>query len=407
MHRHKDKQPTNNSSLANANNISRAALSGAPVQRVLMRNPEGTRNRFGMDRGIRAGDNFVADDFMWETGTRSWYRYKKTKSANEIFVVSDAGGPVLLYNMVSAAYQDVDVTLHAGIAAKMQEVNNGGTADTGVHYPFNYRANYAARWQEDYANGYANAAYFQRTAAPSTWDLRPGQRASQAIQAWLTGLTIAECASTLVAIQLDGARRTLGDAEFDRRFGPAAADVAPTVQRLHISGDISECLPEGWLTGAGTDENGGPILAVGAKYFFGNHSAYNRKHPDGFFQGENCVHMGNGQWSGFGVENHTTAEMYALMRDQYNLARTEGDYRLILTNDDYHNIPAQTMEGERAKGMTYAQIYAAHTENINPHLFAGSETLPNTITVQDLRNDDEAGITSQGIKLDVRTMLGI
>ncbi|HET6254616.1 MAG TPA: hypothetical protein VFE32_11105 [Puia sp.] len=410
MLQHADK--TNDQSRAIANNLSRngggrSISLSPPAQRVLMRNPQGSRKRLDMERGIQAGDAMVAGDFLWESTTNRWYRYKSNKSATEIFITAEAGNPVYLYNMVNGTYRDVDQEAHAGIVAKMNEINAGGDANSGVHYPFNYEQNHHDRWQADFANGYANQVYFQRNN-PSDWTLRAGQRASVALQAWLTGLTIAECASTLVAIQLDAVRRTVGDAAFDTKFGPAGAGAAPTVQRLRICGDISLCLPENYLAGAGTNDDGTAALVVGAKYFFGNHSKYPLKHPAGFFQGENCVYIGNDSWSGFGVDSYTTAQMYLLMRDQYNRARTEADYESILTTGEgNHNIPAETLAAERQQGRTYAQVYAAHPDNINPYVRTGTEFLPETITLAQLAADENAGITSQGIKLDVRALLGI
>jgi hypothetical protein len=383
----------------------------APVQRMLMRNPQGTQNRWGMNQDLQPGDPLTVNDFLWEAAQRQWYQFRRWKTASEIFVTLAAGGgPVLLYNMNTGLYSDVDREARAGTVAVMNQINQGaaGNPHAGVHYPFNYEHNFPNQWQPGYNQGHADPTYFQWNA-PSDWTLVPGQRASVALQAWLTGLTIAECGSVLVAIQLDQVRRMLGDAEFDTKFGPANAHIAPTVQPLRICNDIGQSLPQNYLTGAGTTHTGAAALVPGAKYFFGNHSSYNYKHPDGFFQGENCVYVGQGHWSGFGVNSHTTLEMYELMRDEYNLPRTAGDYDMILATPGFHRIPAHTIAAERHQGSTSVQIYANHLNDIHPLVRTPQQggTLPVTVTVQDLLQDGEAGITAQGIKLNVRTILNI
>ena len=54
------------------------------------------------------------------------------------------------------------------------------------------------------------------------------------IRAWLNGLTIAECQTTVLALEYDALRAAVGDAKFDAHFGSATAATADG-DRLRIS----------------------------------------------------------------------------------------------------------------------------------------------------------------------------
>ena len=118
------------------------------------------------------------------------------------------------------------------VAAEMERVNKGASygPDKGVWYDYNY---YAAHrkdpttypWDDEWREGLAPAEYWVRTAWMD-WTIKPGKSASAAIRAWLEGLTIAECLSCIVAIEIDTMRAALGNGEFDRRYGSAAGPAA-------------------------------------------------------------------------------------------------------------------------------------------------------------------------------------
>ena len=70
------------------------------------------------------------------------------------------------------------------------------------------------------------------------WSLKKGQSASEAVQAWLDGLTIAEYRSVGVALEINEVRDSLGDHQFDRLFGSKNHEEdskVPAAQRLKIS----------------------------------------------------------------------------------------------------------------------------------------------------------------------------
>lgn len=125
--------------------------------------------------------------------------------------------------------------------------------DHGVHHWEKYKASCEAagmpeKWQDHYraghtdAQGWVNpweqAPFENRNARHYEWELQPRTSASNALQAWLTGLTISDYRALAVAQELDKFRTELGDNKFDELFG-SSDDMQdkkiPPAQRLKIS----------------------------------------------------------------------------------------------------------------------------------------------------------------------------
>jgi hypothetical protein len=237
------------------------------------------------------------------------------------------------------ATPEIDATSEAlgeHVAAEMNANNDDPhTANRGVHYDFNYKADHPDKWKDDWSAGYADPTYFERIGYME-WRLKPGKSASAGLQSWLHGLTIAECASAIVAMQHDSLRAAIGDQKFDERFGSTDKKVAEK-QRLHISQ---------YTDGTGVDEfmeytaeseagDGGTFgnrpLQPGDWCYFYNHPKYLLKHPGGAFQGENSIYVGRDdpaspqKFSGMGVSRVTEAGMMQAMIDSYTPPRDEWD----------------------------------------------------------------------------------
>jgi hypothetical protein len=174
--------------------------------------------------------------------------------------------------------------------------------------------------------GYASADYFiKERDIFFDWSLKPGTSASEAVRAWLRGLTIAECATTLATIYYSAILAFVGDERFDRYFG--APDPSPNAggkPRLTIRGGMPDmCLKdfvkEVSLGGSPGQRTG---LKIGHWYYFKNDPRYITKHPNGLFQGENALFVGevNGRqtWAGLGVEPATEEEMLDDMAKAFN-----------------------------------------------------------------------------------------
>src|SRR5205807_1548724 len=111
------------------------------------------------------------------------------------------------------------------------------------------------------------------------WRLLPGKNASAALKSWLKGLTIAECNSSLVAIEIDTLRAAIGDEKFDDHFG-SVGKVIPEANLLRIKPGTPGTPVEKFMTQTEAVKAGdvGTIGArpvkVGEWYYFYNHPKY-------------------------------------------------------------------------------------------------------------------------------------
>lgn len=215
--------------------------------------------------------------------------------------------------------------------AGMTAANSRHSRTSGIWYDRNYERAYGVSHPE----GYADGRYWELVST-WMWRLRPGVSASAGLQAWLRGLTIAECASTMVAIHLDSLRVAIGDHAFDRRYGSADASM-PESRRLVISG-AAEAIAQARLAGVvrrnpvsrgdlpAGEVGDRPNLRPGQWWYFRNHPAYPLKHPHAEWRGENALYLGrrNGQqmWSGLGAADKTEREMLVALARAYNRPAT-------------------------------------------------------------------------------------
>jgi peptidoglycan hydrolase-like protein with peptidoglycan-binding domain len=220
------------------------------------------------------------------------------------------------------------------------------TADSGIHYAENYESAYPGLWKEGYRTGFASPTYWDKLGFME-WRLKPRVSAADGIRAWLNGLTVAECQTTVIAIEFDTLRAAVGDDKFDAKFG-AADHVTPEAERMVISPrgvsqvnaffKPTEAAAAG---GLGTIGNR-PNIKEGEWYYFYNHPKYLLKHPGGAWQGENSIYMGRDAageqtWAGLGTYNtrtkstHVTErEMHQEMIEAYNAGRDANDERVLL-----------------------------------------------------------------------------
>ncbi len=256
------------------------------------------------------------------------------------------------------------------IATGMIKANEDPKSSTsGIHYAESYRSRFPNFWKSDYGNGYANPDYWDRIGY-MTWRLKPNVSASAGIKSWLKGLTIAECFTTVVAVQIDAIRAAMGDAKFDEKYG-SGQQHTPAGQRLSIRMTTEGTILDDFLvqTEESAAGNGGSInnrpVQKGDWYYFENHPKYLLKHPAGAFQGENAVYLGRNEhgmqlWSGLGLNKRTENQLYDDMVSDYNRPRNSSD--------------RATLEGIRADNGGV----------LPPEYDAQSGFFPNRITRQDI-----------------------
>jgi len=216
----------------------------------------------------------------------------------------------------------------------MTEANNRTkkTRTTGIYYANEYKTTYPNDYDDDWISGYANPEYWKRID-PMHWRLKKGRSASAGVKAWLKGLTIAECYSTAMVIEVDSVRAAIGDAKFDELYGSEDKDVEP---RLEMGVNGATPLAYRTLDFVPPDPAGPGVIGhrpakVGDWCYFYNHPRYLLKHPAWEFQGENAMLRedppppGVQIWEGLGESHKTEQAMYQDMFESYNYPRDERD----------------------------------------------------------------------------------
>lgn len=200
----------------------------------------------------------------------------------------------------------------------------------GIHYPFEFEAHYPDEWRRlgQPAEGHADSRYWERVGFMH-WVRKSGVSASDAMDAFFAGPTIADCASVIVASQIAALRAALGDSRFDKAFGGSGSKPREKDGKrvsLEISQSVNASILDGLMrpTPSATDAGspGHRNVSPGEHHYFKNHPAYAIRHPTGYWQGENAVYTGevNGvqMFSGFGAPGKSEAKMNATLVDEYN-----------------------------------------------------------------------------------------
>ncbi|WP_437545032.1 hypothetical protein WME97_38055 [Sorangium sp. So ce367] len=239
-----------------------------------------------------------------------------------------------------------------------------------VHYSFNVPSARldaltaiarSAGVQEELADartGFLNPDHFEKQSS-FTWRLKPGVSASKALREFFDPeehLTIAECGTTMQAINYRTLLRAVGDEDFDRRFGGEGSSV-PNEDRLMLQRDFSAQNPlqrffapeaatlddeeRAEMTGdGGADMRNAPSARPakrGGWYYIKNHELYVRRHPEGFWSGENAMYLGRDgasgeqMFSGFGVPPTTEEQLAESLASEFNQEPTATEVEKILS----------------------------------------------------------------------------
>lgn len=116
----------------------------------------------------------------------------------------------------------------------------------GVHYIDDYREECERtgnmdKWQDKFASGHSDATEFVQPYEgryANEWSLKKGQSASEGLENWMKGLTVADYRAVGVAKEVDEVRDEMGDQKFDKLFGSKNSDqdaAIPVEQRLKIT----------------------------------------------------------------------------------------------------------------------------------------------------------------------------
>jgi peptidoglycan hydrolase-like protein with peptidoglycan-binding domain len=307
------------------------------------------------------------------------------------------------------------------VAAEMERVNKSENfgPDKGVWYDFNYYTEHqndpsTYPWDDDWRNGLAPPDYWVRKGWMD-WTIKPGVSASKAIRAWLEGLTIAECLSCIVAIEIDTMRAALGNNEFDRRYGSESGPAQEKPLRVQVGTDGTPL--EGRLKDVdATGTYGKRAVKIGDWVYFYNHPRYLLKHPGGAWQGENAVYTGDdstGQqlFTGLGAAGKTEDGMLAEMAGAYNVARNGYDYVALL--DTYAADTPEVKENNdryKARDNDYTRgLYEKYKDRMPSKYREDSGEFPDAVSGKDILDAPEyeldgtkrkGGFTGSATRLD-------
>ena len=278
---------------------------------------------------------------------------------------------------------------------QLDAANERDDLNAGVWYASEYfhatrgRPETEALWLDAYLTGHADPELFEQQGYMD-WTLRPGRSASEAIRAWLAGLTIAECLTTIVAAQWETLRAMVGDRAFDQQFGssdPLVDAAIPEERRLRVR--------NGWAPkrgpGGGVPANplrefirkpeadagvpGNRPAQPGQRYYFGNHFKFKHKHPNPInnLVGENALFVGWAErasgpvqeWNGLGMPYATELEILESLAAAWNEPREEGDYLAVL---EIAFGPQRVADLRRdSPDATFEELYEANLDDLPDH----------------------------------------
>ncbi|MFL5764181.1 MAG: LysM peptidoglycan-binding domain-containing protein [Bacteroidia bacterium] len=249
--------------------------------------------------------------------------------------------PVITPEQKKAEENDIKKRNEETAVSGVNYSNKGFEYNEGLWYAFDYYDrtksddDFKSRWQDSWWNGYTDSDKWTKLPNEMTFTVKDKIKASDAIQEWLKGLTITECYSVLVAVQMDAIRKEIGDKNFDIQYsnfyGPAKNGL------LTISSDSDKDKQWDSVVKFRDIDPTNFTAQPGEWGYIYNHPKYLLKHPAGVFQGENVVYMGDDNWSGFGMspQNLKTGprdnSILNSMASSYNDPRTSRDYWKILT----------------------------------------------------------------------------
>ena len=183
--------------------------------------------------------------------------------------------------------------------------------------------------------GYLNPDYWIRVGTIK-FDIKPGKKASEAVEKIFEGPTRLECLSMARAIMYRTILKTLGAAEFDILFDHTNLNIRSDSKTLESIKPYQQS-----LTGI-TEANKESEIQRGDWVYFKNHPKYIYKHPGGPWQGENAICMGKNTagenlYQGFGVSVMTEDKMLATLIKAYDHDRTEKERRALAGYINYRH----------------------------------------------------------------------
>jgi len=250
------------------------------------------------------------------TPTDSYYKYLQTNfgpTMVEFIKTMHNDGKPPDFTFTTAEQMGREVRVRYEVTKGMDLVHEGG------------RCEYFDSAHPDYLDN----TYWERKGplyfVPKS-PLPKGKGASDAIEAIFApgAKTRLECLSMTIAVEYRALLKGLGKDKFDALF-PAGAGLeistrttpgsqpiffGPKKLKILTLSSKSELLPGDWV-------------------YFKNFKDYTTKHPGGYWQGENAIYMGGGDYRGFGVPSEPEAALNARLVKEYNDGLPAADKKTV------------------------------------------------------------------------------
>ena len=228
-----------------------------------------------------------------------------------------------------------------GIINTMSQFLNKHKMTKGIWYPNDYRKylmdEFDIEMDESFCTGFANNKFFEKTGC-FTFELKEGEKASEALLSFLEGPTVADCGNATMACYYKCVLDIVGNDKFDALFGSKPFTL--TIGRHGITDDKS---PISYLAeyAEASDKTTTGILGkrpleIGQECHFDGIIWYGNKHPEGFGGGWNVIYIGNNKkgeqlFMAHGFEKPLTEnEINKKLVELYNRERTPQDEQHVI-----------------------------------------------------------------------------
>ncbi|HLB53136.1 MAG TPA: hypothetical protein VJK48_05460 [Chlamydiales bacterium] len=203
----------------------------------------------------------------------------------------------------------------------------------GIYYPVDYenylKVNGITSSEIDPSKGFANPEFFEKSKYRSlTFGLKEGKKASEALLAFLTGPTIADCLNSTYACFYQCLLDVLGEEKFNILFSFSSHPFSLEISQDHFF----EGKPIIHNLVIQREKTNNPIR-VGDRCFFRGVAGFGEKHPAGCEAGWSVICTGinsEGEplFAGHGIKTPSTkSEIEQLLLDAYRKPCSERDIR--------------------------------------------------------------------------------
>ncbi len=301
-------------------------------------------------------DFWVAFDLRINDGIpiKAWPLYLADLRVRKHILTKES--QALVKQHIYTGVSDKEKNLGGNIVGAMGSANirSGNTSDDQFQYP---RVPYKNQGVLGGGGGHLNPTYWKKIQYSSFILKDSGVKPSVAVKDAFAGPTRLECLSTIRAVLAKGLLDTFGDDVFDHHFkyksdndpgvvigtNTAPFDRVKALMDTPVINKVDDLIRGDWI-------------------YYKNDARYLQKHPDGLWQGENCVYDGNKKWSGFGLNGMTEQHMKTSMEKAFNDDPNARDIQMDpqLASGHPQRKPIATLKNANPIGWVWSSLQRFH-----------------------------------------------